>query len=237
MAFIAKLFINGEERNILNTTILYQQLVDDNGRPKNAVHNGKINFKIESTKNDELFYDWMFSDQTTYSGHVRFYKRDGFSKLFDYEFANCHCIQLGEYFTAEGNGPLNMHLTLSPGIQQVRDQIFEKSWNPSNPFVDQAPITEREDQEPIFLGYHFEDKQEEIIEKEEVEVDDEIFLVIETENATGENMKIGARLYFPMALRYFSPSSGGRSGTIAPCKPFSDIAPANRSTPYLKRML
>jgi len=190
MAFQAKLFINDEERNVLDSSFLYQQLIDSNGRPKTMIHGGGINLLVESTKNDELFYDWMFSTHTTYQGYIRFYKRDGYSKLFDFEFANCHCIHLEEKFNAEGNSPLKMELVLSPGIQKVRGQIFEKNWNPSNPFENAAPITEREEKEPEFLGYHFEDKEGEVIEKDEIDVDDEIYLVIETQDAEGESVTI-----------------------------------------------
>ncbi|WP_378184162.1 type VI secretion system tube protein TssD [Aquimarina sp. SS2-1] len=146
MAFQAKLFINDQERNVLDGTFLYQQLIDHNGRPKTTIHGGGITLLIESTKDDELFYDWMFSTHTMYNGYVRFYKRDGYSKLFDFEFANCHCIHLEEKFNAEGNSPLKMELVLSPGIQRVRDVLFEKNWNPSNPFTEAAPITEREEE-------------------------------------------------------------------------------------------
>ncbi len=190
MAFQAKLFINNEERNVLDSVFLYDQLVDNTGRPKTDVKGGKIHILIESTSNDELFYDWMFSNYTMYKGYVRFYKRDGLSKLFDFEFANCHCVNLSENFNAESGEPLKMKLTLSPGIQRVRGQIFEKLWNPSNPFVEAAPITKREEKEPEFLGYHFEDENGEIIEKEDIEVGDEIFLVIETQNAEGEETTI-----------------------------------------------
>ncbi|WP_298542351.1 type VI secretion system tube protein TssD [uncultured Aquimarina sp.] len=190
MAFVAKLFINDQERNVLDSTFLYRQLIDSNGRPKTSTQDGKITLLIESSKNDELFYDWMFSTHTMYNGYVRFYKRDGFSKLFDFEFANCHCIYLEEKFNAEGNDPLKMQLTLSPGIQKVRGQIFEKNWNPSNPFQNATPITEREEKEPEFLGYHFEDKGGEVLEKDEINVDDEIYLVIETQDAEGERITI-----------------------------------------------
>ena len=54
MAFQAKLFINDQERNILDTSFLYRQLIDTNGRPKNNVQDGKISLTMESTKNDEL---------------------------------------------------------------------------------------------------------------------------------------------------------------------------------------
>ncbi|WP_299601065.1 type VI secretion system tube protein TssD [uncultured Aquimarina sp.] len=188
MAFQAKLFINDEERNVLNSAFLYQQLVDANGRPQTTIQNGKIHLLVESTKNDELFYDWMFSTHTMYNGYVRFYKRDGFSKLFDFEFGNCHCVQLDEKFNAEGNDPLKMELLLSPGIQRVRGQVFEKNWNPSNPFAEAAPITEREENKELVLesAYFEDDSGNKITELE----NGKAYLVIKTKDGQGKTVDI-----------------------------------------------
>ncbi|WP_299211649.1 type VI secretion system tube protein TssD [uncultured Aquimarina sp.] len=187
MAFQAKLFINDEERNVLDSTFLYQQLIDSNGRPKTSIQGGKISLLIESTKNDELFYDWMFSTHTMYNGYVRFYKRDGYSKLFDFEFANCHCVHLQEKFNAEGNSPLKMELLLSPGIQRVRGQIFEKKWNPSNPFEDAVPVTEREDPKKVTDYYLTDDQGNQIDDYETGQI---ITLHIETLNRIGDKITI-----------------------------------------------
>jgi len=194
MAFQAKLFINDEERNVLNSTFLYKQLIDSNGRPKTGIQGGGVSFLLESTKNDELFYDWMFSTYTMYDGYIRFYKRDGFSKFFDYEFANCHCIGLQEKYNAESNDPLKMQLILSPAIQRVRGQVFEKNWNPSNPFANAAPITEREEEkekEPpkiTDMRWLDEDETTEIKETNNLK---KIFLYAKVKNIEeGEEVKI-----------------------------------------------
>ncbi|AXT50610.1 hypothetical protein D1818_07095 [Aquimarina sp. BL5] len=188
MAFQAKLFINDEERNVLDSTFLYRQLIDTNGRPKTSIQGGKISVLIESTKNDELFYDWMFSTHTLYEGYVRFYKRDGYSKLFDFEFANCHCVHLEEKFNAEGNSPLKMELILSPGIQKVRGQIFEKNWNPSNPFEDATPVTEREERKDLIIeSAHFEDESGNKITELE---NGKAYLVINTKDGDGKTVDI-----------------------------------------------
>ncbi|GAA0722304.1 hypothetical protein GCM10009430_24580 [Aquimarina litoralis] len=191
MAFQAKLFINDEERNVLNSAFLYQQLVDTNGRPQTTIQNGKIHLLVESTKNDELFYDWMFSTHTMYNGYVRFYKRDGFSKLFDFEFGNCHCVQLDEKFNAEGNDPLKMELLLSPGIQRVRGQVFEKNWNPSNPFAEAAPITEREENvEPEIEDMYYTDMDGNRIPDDELQSGTAVYLVLKTKNGVGKDVDI-----------------------------------------------
>ncbi|WP_276571211.1 type VI secretion system tube protein TssD, partial [Cellulophaga sp. E16_2] len=140
MAFLAKLFINGEQRNVLNGTYVYHQLLDARGKPKAKVEGGQISFVIEATGDDALFHLWMLNDYQIYDGYIRFFKRDGLSKLFDFEFANCYCVGLREQFSATGHDPLKMELTITPGIQRVRDVIFEKVWNPTNPFAEAPPV-------------------------------------------------------------------------------------------------
>ncbi|MBQ4819283.1 type VI secretion system tube protein TssD [Aquimarina sp. MMG016] len=191
MAFQAKLFINGEERNVLNSSFLYRQLIDHTGRPKTSVNGGQLHFILESTKNDELFYDWMFADHQTYQGYLRFYDRDGFRKLFDFEFANCHCVGLTESFSATGNEPLRMELTLSPGIQKVRDQIFEKAWNPNNPFKEEAvPVTTLETPQTQItrIAWVNSDSQEENIT--EIRVTQRASLIAEIQNPEGSTATI-----------------------------------------------
>ncbi|WP_276571199.1 type VI secretion system tube protein TssD, partial [Cellulophaga sp. E16_2] len=140
MAFLAKLFINGEQRNVLNSNYVYHQLLDARGMPKAKVEGGQISFVIEATGDDALFHLWMLNDYQIYDGYIRFFKRDGLSKLFDFEFANCYCVGLREQFSATGRDPLKMELTITPGIQRVRDVIYEKVWNPSNPFAEAPPV-------------------------------------------------------------------------------------------------
>ncbi len=191
MAFLAKLFINSEERNVLDAAFLYNQLVDHSGRPKTDVKGGLIDFIIESTKNDELFYDWMFSDHTTYNGYIRFYKRDGYSKLFDYEFANCYCVGLKEYFNASGTENPRMKIKLSPGIQRVRGIIFEKKWNPDNPYINQVAVTEREvDQEPIIEDMYYTDMDDKKIPNDELQSGMAVYLVLKTKNGVGKDVDI-----------------------------------------------
>jgi len=189
MAFQAKLFINDEERNVLNSAFLYQQLVDSNGRPKSSIQGGNINLMVASTKNDELFYDWMFSTHIMNNGYVRFYKRDGYSKLFDFEFGNCHCIHLEEKFNAVSNDPLKIELILSPGIQRVRGVLFEKNWNPSNPFDNATPITERaEEDKPEIVDFYIETNGEDSNTK--YKVGDTISVVIISKNKIGDLVDI-----------------------------------------------
>ena len=118
---------------------------------------------------------------------------NGFSKLFDFEFGNCHCVQLEEKFNAEGDDPLKMELLLSPGIQRVRGQIFEKNWNPSNPFAEATPVTELEEKEPkIIEAYWMDEEMNERIDK--ITFSKKATLIVKTEDVDpGETVKLKIR--------------------------------------------
>ncbi|MWW25356.1 type VI secretion system tube protein TssD [Algibacter lectus] len=186
MSFKAKLYIEGQERNLLNSVLVYSQIADYNGRPTQLPVSEPLQLAFESTKDDELFYNYMFHPDRMFKGYIRFFKRDGFQKDFDIEFANAHIINLYEHFSSTGDDPMYMHIIISYGISRVRGTIHEKKWNPSNPFVNEDVEDTTPLGEPEIVGYHIEDLDGNIIEKEEIEVGEEIILVVESSNAAGE---------------------------------------------------
>ena len=139
MSFKAKLFIEEEERNILNATQMYSRFADVNGRPTSKPVGQQLQFSIESTGDDSFFYNNMFSQTSKCRGKIIFYRRDGFSTLFKIEFANAQILQLSEQFNAVNDKPLHMTISIGWGIMKMRDVIHEKTWNPNNPFIEIAP--------------------------------------------------------------------------------------------------
>jgi len=189
MSFLAKLYINDEERNILNASQVYSRFYDVNGRPTSKPVGWQLNFSIESTRDDSFFYENMLSPTNKCQGEIIFYKRDGLSQLFKMEFANAQILSLSEEFNAIGEIPLHMTISVGWGIMKTRDVIHEETWNPYNPFIEIEETVISED-EPEIVGYHIEDLEGNTIDKEEIEVDEEIVLVIESHNAIGETFEI-----------------------------------------------
>jgi hypothetical protein len=190
MAFLAKLFINGEQRNVLNGNYVYHQLLDARGKPKAKVEGGQLNFVVESTGDDALFHLWMLDDYQMYDGYIRFFKRDGLSKLFDFEFANCYCVGLREQFSATGHDPLKMELTITPGIQRVRDVIFEKVWNPSNPFAEAPPVPVEEIPQTKITRIAWVNSEEQEEDITEIGATQKASLIIEINNPEGTTVNI-----------------------------------------------
>ena len=187
MSFLAKLFINDEVRNILNAKQAYSRIADVNGRPSSRPLGHKLEFAIESTKDDSFFYESMFSPTHKCQGEIVFYKRDGISTLFKMEFANAQILDLSESFNAIDTLPLHMNIAIGWGIMKTKGVTHQEPWNPSNPFVEIEETTREEEEEQILESY-FEDQEGERITK--VRKGQDVFLVIKTENMTGKQVDI-----------------------------------------------
>ncbi len=112
------------------------------------------------------------------------------SKTRTLEFIDACCINYVEHFDA--NGTTCMTISLEITSTAVKDSNsnteFSEYWRTTFPI--KVPVTEREEKKPTFIGYHFEDNLGEIVEQNKINVGDEIYLIVETKNATGEETTI-----------------------------------------------
>ncbi len=144
--FKAKLFIFEREYEILKFKIRYNQNIDTIGMPIERVNGNFIDVEFSSIKNEREFFEVAFSNRKTVKGYVRFYRRDGFQKFYDYEFANTYIVNFDETFDATNKKPLTTKVQFNAGIVKRDDVEFATNWNPNNPFEKQAapPVIEKE---------------------------------------------------------------------------------------------
>lgn len=153
MSFLAKIFVDDEERNILNADYLFYQYKDLTGLPYSGAQGGQLDIELESTSNDRLWYDWMLSYALMKKGYIRFYNRDGMSKFFDIEFWDCYCTDLKETFRSVGTQPMKMGISLSAGIYRIRGLVFEKSWKVSDPFSKTESTESKEKEKRCIISF------------------------------------------------------------------------------------
>lgn len=128
MSFLAKLFINGEILNVLDTDIRFYQQVDPSTFKPNSVPMGGIFYvTIEASAGTELLRLMLDPDDMC-NGYIRFYRRDGLSKLTDYEFFDTFVVGFRTEFSAYDSTPMTHRLVFSPGILRIGDVVFEKWW-------------------------------------------------------------------------------------------------------------
>ena len=187
MSFEAKLFIEDEERNILNARQVYSRYADVNGRPTGKPTGGTLDISIESTGNDNFFYNNMFSQTMKCKGEIIFYRRDGFSTLFKIEFANAQILSLSEKFNAIDDKPLHMNIRIGWGIMKMRGIIHEKTWNPNNPFVEITPTVLKEP-EPTIVEVSWQNDKDENIQ--ETTYGENVALVVTVDNHDGGTVEI-----------------------------------------------
>jgi type VI protein secretion system component Hcp len=127
MSFKSVLQLDGEEINVLNCQFSFTQSVDHNGKPAARPIGGLITITLESDGNTGLF-DWMISNTQTKSGKIIFYRRDALSKMKELSFQDAYCVDYHESFSARGELPMEIQLTLSARQLKMGSSTFENPW-------------------------------------------------------------------------------------------------------------
>ncbi len=187
MSFKATLFIFEKEYPLIDIKYNLKKMVDNTGRPTTRTHGGSIQVQFAATRDDSGMYEAMLSPTQMVKGYIRTYRRDGIQKDFDIEFANAFISYLKEHFNAASTEPIIMEVTISPMIQRIKGTIFELPANPSNPFIEEAAPTVREDGKELTAYFITDELGNEI---EEYEIDQTILLHIETKNRIGHIITI-----------------------------------------------
>ena len=135
---LAKLFILGQEIELLWTDMNYHREIRMNGKPATEIMGGLITVCFATNQNTDQILRWMTkeNEDNTWNeadkmeeGKVCFYE-NGFDypPTKTYEFNDAHLIYFKETFNAEGEEPMQTILTISPAIQNYETE-FVKRWN------------------------------------------------------------------------------------------------------------
>ena len=189
MSFLAKLHINGRIINVLDTNIqFYQQINPASFKPAALPKGGLFNITLEADGSTEML-GLVLSPDTMCEGFIRFYKRDGMSKLMDYEFFDTHIVNYQRNFEGYYGKVTTDNYTLSPGILRIGDMVFEKPWKVSDLAVKDAPVPVPEESKlPTIVDYFI--TNEKGVRIEETTIGETIYLNVKTKDMIGETMKI-----------------------------------------------
>ncbi|WP_440121278.1 type VI secretion system tube protein TssD [Tenacibaculum sp. Ill] len=128
----AKLFVCGEERELISTSLNYIRLTDWNGKPTSALMGGTFTVTYESQMYDDTFIEWGIADRAENKkidypanlyllrdGKVVFYEDDFDGvELFQYNFQDGTLINYHEVFNNQEG--MYVTLTISPTMQDYR---------------------------------------------------------------------------------------------------------------------
>ncbi len=196
MSFIAKLYLDDIEITLLSARLHITQNTDITGRPRSNPSGGFITIRMLSSYNG-LLNEWMIDPNITKQGYIRFFKRDGYSRLVDWQFADCFCVSYHENFSSDGKMPMQTELVLSPGVLKVNKTVFNKGWgvtdlnssiNQGSTYISNSRDTKETGKEKQLVKYFISDINNNEIS--EFNIGDKIKLNILTENYIGETIDL-----------------------------------------------
>jgi hypothetical protein len=162
----AKLFILGEERELLWINTNYHRYTAANGSPTSDVEGGFLTLSFVAQENDDVFWHNMTKEveketDRMEKGEVHFYnKGDEDLPIRKYKFSDAYLIEYSEVFDAYGTENMHIVLTISPAIQDYGAELvkyWNKSWIPPSEPVYCIPKKEEEDR-IVYINGHFYNK-------------------------------------------------------------------------------
>lgn len=127
MSFIAKLILGDNNYNVLRADFGISQPMGAHNLPTRGVEIELINMVIESSSRSEL-WEWGMLNSMSKNGSIVFYRRDAVSPLKTLEFENAFCVKYKEFFEADGDMPMKIHITLSPYLIRMQNAERLQPW-------------------------------------------------------------------------------------------------------------
>lgn len=188
MSFLARLFINDRVINVQSSRIHFHQDKDIAGKPSGRVNGGLFTLVLEMDGKTDLLHQMMAIEQMV-SGSVRFYKRDGMSKMVDYEFEDTIIYRYKVHQTANGSNPALIEVSFSPAILRIGSILFTKPWKVTDVNAVEAEPTPvpTNNSNPRLLSTHYTDKNGKKVEQL---YEDKLILVVESRDCIGEYVDI-----------------------------------------------
>ncbi len=188
MSIIAKLHVGGKEFTILQFRYGITQNADYNGYPSAKPIGGHWSIVLESTK-DAVFYEWMIAENTLKNVEIVLSSSSFNTKTRTIKLYDVYCVKYHENFDGVNNQPMQTFIELSPAIMMDSGvKIFEKYWKVSNLFDNNAAPTVIREEEPEIVDCYYTDLDGN--EQAESVAGDEVYLVLQTENAIGKTIDI-----------------------------------------------
>lgn len=137
----AKLFVLGEERELLWIGTNYYRYIDGYGLPYSNVEGGFLTLSFVSQEGDDVFCYNMLKEvdretERMEKGEIHFFmKGDEDIPVKKYKFNDAYLIYFSELFYAEGPSNMRIILIISPAIQNYAPAVelvkwWNKSWVP-----------------------------------------------------------------------------------------------------------
>jgi len=187
MSIKAKLHIDDRIVTILNFSFSLEQKTDYIGHPSSSPTGGIFRIVLETTR-DNLFFEWMVNNNMKNLKIVlsptSMSSRSRIIELFD-----VYCLKHIENFDGVIEKPMSTFLEVSPAIMiDSGVKIFEKYWKVSDLSSQNVAPTVISQEEPEVVDCYYTDLEGN--EQAEPTIGEEVYLVLQTENAVGKTIDI-----------------------------------------------
>ncbi len=205
----AKLFVCGEERELLHTNIHYFRRTDEKAKVISALLGGFITVTFEAQMYDDNFVKWItanrienkkivypFNRYTLRDGKVVFYEKDFDNlALFEYNFKDGALVKYHETF--DNQKGLQVTLTISPAMQDYRFFNNSSHWREQSktrymmpwkesylPPIKPSTYKSKETETPVLVACYYTDLEG---NKQAIPTTgQEIYVVLKTKNTIGK---------------------------------------------------
>ncbi len=186
MSFKLKVFIDGEESNVLRYNLNLSQSSDITGRPTQKPVLQKLLLVLESNNKIDLM-QWMISPNQTKQIELHIQERQGERTRILY-FSDVNLVGLETTFSATGNIPMTDNLQITAAGLNTNNSAVEYSASWRTTFPEQEAEVTTIEQERKITSYYLTNTENNKIE--DYNIDDIILLNIKTENRIGDVMTI-----------------------------------------------
>lgn len=190
MSVKAVLVIDEREINVISFSFNFNQGADTRGKPSQRPVFVGLQVIIESRKDINLA-DWAMASNQTKQIELHIYPVTMGGRTRKLFFYDCHLVHWGNNFSSTGSEPMRETLQITAAGLKDYNSATEYSayWRETYPKQDAEPIV-LEENEPNLLEYHLEDLNNNKITKEEIDVQEEFYIVIKSEYCKGKSMSI-----------------------------------------------
>lgn len=184
----AKLIIDGKEINVLWFTFGFNQGADRSGRPSQRPVFTGLKLIIE-TRKDLNLADWSFAPNQTKQLELHIYPVIMGGKTRKLYFYDCHLVNWKNAFSSTGSNPMSETLEITcAGVEDsTSEAVYSAYWRKTFK-EDNVEATTLDNTEEEIIDCYLTDLENN--ENPDLELENEVYLVIKTENMAGKTKDI-----------------------------------------------
>ena len=191
MSYIIKLYVEGREYTLQQYSSVIEQPCREDLLPIGKPFFRGIKIVVHMDR-DPFFFEWALATDAPKKVEVHFIDVIPGKPIRKMRLHDCHCVSFECEFDANSTYHTRDFIHITAGAVEYLDigLGFANHWGDLPMEQTNVIVTEDDEEEPRFIGYHYEDLENNKINKKSVNIGDEFFLVLKTKHSEGQNLSI-----------------------------------------------